>query len=469
MGLASLCFVAYKAAVIPITHDETATVVWYSTFSNWEIMMYPDSWPNNHILNTLLAKLSMNMFSDHQFFVRLPNVLGFLLYLIAIYKLARHFTLYNNTLVFSSILLLFLSNLYLIDFFSLARGYGLSIAFCSLSIAYFIDGFIKNKTLFIWMAILFSMLGAYANFTTLIFFASASLLAFLYFISRDKYTIKQKIGLLFIQFVISTLFGLLIVVPIIKMSENDQFQYWTNDGFVKQTLVSIIETFKYGGHPFRGIDPITLIWSFIGLLGLSIVGYFFRKRLFLVNKDNNLFLLGIYFIISCSLISILQSLILGSPNLTYRTALFLFPMVILCLISIITYFIKTNILLNLISVLILIVSLNHIVKYHSIDDVREWSFNKHTLTVIDDINKLEENNSKEVSLKTDWLFHPSFNFYDYTNRAGKINVLKYDKKVSLNTDAKYYYIYKKDLNTISSAYKVINTYENGEHLLLVRN
>ena len=56
-GLIVVIFLAllYKIFRIPVVTDEAITVTYFN-FNIWDIMMYKDHYPNNHILNTLLAK-----------------------------------------------------------------------------------------------------------------------------------------------------------------------------------------------------------------------------------------------------------------------------------------------------------------------------------------------------------------------------------------------------------------------------
>ena len=89
-------------------------------------MMFPDNWPNNHILNTLLVKYSIALFGAHSWSVRLPNLLSFLLFAWAVYRIACLLNPRSFWLPVTAVL--FFANPYLLDFFGLSRGYGLSVA-----------------------------------------------------------------------------------------------------------------------------------------------------------------------------------------------------------------------------------------------------------------------------------------------------------------------------------------------------
>ena len=67
-----------------LTHDEALTFARYVPYPIWQIVKYdmPHLDPNNHILNTLLTKLSTSVFGTQEWALRLPNSLAFLVYLL---------------------------------------------------------------------------------------------------------------------------------------------------------------------------------------------------------------------------------------------------------------------------------------------------------------------------------------------------------------------------------------------------
>lgn len=126
--------IVYKIYHLPITHDESWTITRYTPYSIWEIMMYPDSWPNNHILNTILTKLSATILGYSHFSVRLPNLLAFVIYAYSAWKISWLLSNKKKELLFISGVILFFANPYFIEYFGLCRGYGLSNAFLLLSV-----------------------------------------------------------------------------------------------------------------------------------------------------------------------------------------------------------------------------------------------------------------------------------------------------------------------------------------------
>lgn len=122
-----------KAILVPISYDEAFSFLVYSVKSISGI--FSDyTYPNNHILNTLLMKLSTRLFSDAEFFVRLPSVLGGIIFCVFIYRIAN--ICINRSYLKILYLLLALSNPYLIDINAMGRGYSIGMALGFIAIYY---------------------------------------------------------------------------------------------------------------------------------------------------------------------------------------------------------------------------------------------------------------------------------------------------------------------------------------------
>jgi len=115
----------FRAAMLSITPPEAAT---YNRFVGPPLReAFALTTANNHVLNTLLARISTSVFHLTDLSLRLPSLLGGALYLWAVYRLARrHFG--SGPLFLAAVALLSLNPLVL-DYLSMARGYGLALAF----------------------------------------------------------------------------------------------------------------------------------------------------------------------------------------------------------------------------------------------------------------------------------------------------------------------------------------------------
>ena len=130
----------YRAATQSITADEAFTYNLYAAAPLADSVKFYDA--NNHVLNSALIRLSTALFGVSEFTVRLPSLLGGMLYLAMALRLTRLLFGAGPT-AFMCVALLGL-NPFILDFLSAARGYGMALAFllCALDqmVRYLGDG-----------------------------------------------------------------------------------------------------------------------------------------------------------------------------------------------------------------------------------------------------------------------------------------------------------------------------------------
>lgn len=98
---------------------------------------------NNHFLNTQLMKLCSAIFGNEPWSLRLPNLLVFPLYLWMVWKLIKDASS-AFSMAFGMVVMLGLP--FLLEMFAVARGYGLSLGFTLLGMAYFILAATREST-----------------------------------------------------------------------------------------------------------------------------------------------------------------------------------------------------------------------------------------------------------------------------------------------------------------------------------
>ena len=334
-----------------------------------------------------------------------------------------------------------------------------------------ISGFIDGKNKSIWLAYLFAVLASYANFTLLVFWVAIICLSWFYFLVQFL-TQKKKLLLSTILLILfSVAYAALIAIPIIKMQSTNQFQFWQSLGFYKGTIVSLVEQSLYGSPRFST--------SVINLISIFVVAVVFGNLLyvlikFLRSKFNFAMLRSPVFIANGILflsagISLLQCKIMHTPNLGGRTALFFFPMFVIAFITSLSLIpeLKAKIVQGAFAVILSALLLFQTADTISLKFVREWWFDANTFDVI---NYFKKNNpEQQVSLKTNWLFQPSFFFYKYTGKIPNIDLKDYDKNIDINTDAEYYYINAGDFPILESKFEVVYTINNERWLLKRKN
>jgi hypothetical protein len=117
-------FTAYRAATQSIVCDEALTYHWYVSQSWSALTDRFDA--NNHVLFTLLSKLSTLAFGTSELTLRLPTVLAAAAYFAAVFLLVRDAL--GSGPVFLATVAALCANPFVLDYLCAARGYGLALA-----------------------------------------------------------------------------------------------------------------------------------------------------------------------------------------------------------------------------------------------------------------------------------------------------------------------------------------------------
>lgn len=464
-GLLAWGIVVYKAFALPITIDEVSTALHYFNYSYWEIMRFPDPWPNNHILNTLLAKLSMSLLGREAWTARLPNVLGFWIYWGAAYALGRQLFPRREQwpLLLAAVALPF-ANPYLLDFFSLSRGYGLACALQLAAGTALIIGYQQQRNPCLWGALALATLGAYANFTTLLVWLSVLALGGLYWLRRRRY------GLLLPWLAVAAAFAAWIAGPLRAMQSTNQFQYWSSNGFFRDTVVSVVDSVRYGAGLFH-LDNTWLAGGLVLaylLLGGWLAGRFRRQPA--AEWDGSPLLLAYTLLLLTVAANISQSLLLGTPNLSYRTALLYYPLAYLVAITALARFAAYRPgAARLLGLALAAATLLHLATRSRLHNVREWWFDANTYEVVAILEQDYRASGRPVSLRPDWRMHNSFSFH---RQVDSLNWLELPASVpqAIDTTARpdYYFIFGSDWPLLAEQYEIVAEYDGASRLLLRR-
>ena len=122
--LAILAMSIYRARTQSITADEAFAESLFLGGNLSQMLKSYDA--SHHMLQTFLAKASILAFGLSEFTLRLPSLLGGLLYLITVYRLSRH--VFGEGRRFLLAFALASLNPLVLDYLSIARGYGLALA-----------------------------------------------------------------------------------------------------------------------------------------------------------------------------------------------------------------------------------------------------------------------------------------------------------------------------------------------------
>lgn len=331
ISLALLLYSIIRSIVVAITFDEA-----------WSHLVMQGSWAdifwcrpansNNHVGNTLLMKLSSGLLGMQPWALRLPNVLAHGLYLYWTLALARRL----KQPVWVLFAFLFLNfQPYVLDFFSLARGYGLAMAMVAGALNQLL-AYRERPVLrhLLWNALL-AALAVFFNFAFLHFFLANAALAFLFVTAQAYATSSLWIAKLAFagkhllpSIVTTALLALYLRVPIKALVEAKEFYYGGTTGFWDDTVFTLGHALLYKVDYWKHD-----LWLLLKVVAFLLVGIGITALVTFVRRgfrflDAPMVWFAVLLVVP-ALAMILQHEWMGSLFPIYRTALYLVP--IFCL------------------------------------------------------------------------------------------------------------------------------------------
>jgi hypothetical protein len=156
-----LILVILRCALVPFSHDEVATFHFYIQTGDFlPFMSHADA--NNHFLMSFTGWICFKLFGSSTLALRLPCILAFILLCYSVFRMNEFMRCAYGQIVFASG---FIAAFNFIAFYSLCRGYGLSMAFLLMALYYFFKCRETNTNRHYFKFILFSQLALSANLT----------------------------------------------------------------------------------------------------------------------------------------------------------------------------------------------------------------------------------------------------------------------------------------------------------------
>lgn len=124
--LAALFLISvYRAATQSITHDEGVIYEWLLSGSWSRVLTFEHG--NHHVVSDLLCKLMISVFGLSDISLRIPSLLGGLLYFYAVFRISK--LLFGEAFLFLLSVAFLSLNPFVLDYLVCARGYGLALGF----------------------------------------------------------------------------------------------------------------------------------------------------------------------------------------------------------------------------------------------------------------------------------------------------------------------------------------------------
>jgi hypothetical protein len=435
--LISLLFLycCIRAVTIPITYDEAWTIGTYVDIPVINIINFTPVSANNHFLNSLLIKLCYFVFGKSDYAARIPALTGFLMYAYFMVRLSEGIK--RVQLRFLLILLLFLNPL-LLDFFSLARGYGLSMGLLA-GAFYFLNVHLRsNEWRFFHYSTICFTLAVFANLTLLNVWLALFIIQLIRYRNQMHAFIKQ-VALHLI------LLGVVLYEPLRKLIKGKELWYGGSDGFYSDTLISLIQSAVAVelNDLYKHVIAMALILLLIIIVG-SILGYFWLQGL-------NQLPFVLYVAIILVLVtfgSIVQHHLFGTKYLINRTALFYVPLLGL-LVSfgvdfLLTYSsnLGTLFLRAFMTNAGILIAVNFSLSAN-LTSTKLWPTDAHTPEILQFLSQQQEIAQQQVIFTCSWPFSASVQHY---LKKGTVPNLRFVNRIyphadSLLADVPVYFIY----------------------------
>lgn len=435
-----------------MTHDESSTYLNYIDQPLWECFYLAKCWgtANLHLINTLLMQLTVGLFGTDEFFVRLPNLMGHVVYLVYSALLVRSIS-HNHWVRIGSFLLLN-TNPYLLEFFSLGRGYGLACAFMIMSL-YYLYRFWDDRQLksLIWCYVA-TILAILSNFTFLNYWAALTavvglaviqgwlnreILPGISVLKADSYQPSPHAMAAVIGGSALLLFAMLYY-PISFLRKLGEFEYGSNTlaETYHRLLNDSIQTQGYFGPDTL---PVFKVMGIVFVLAALVYGLSLVRKKETASQQ--------YLFSSCLLVLVFflaiitQRYLLGTKYLVDRKAVIFIPLLGIPFVVALHHWattryqkVFTGFAIALTAFLIL-----HMTRTFNLHRCQEWYYDVHTREVLEYVSSRVKPGEK-VKLGEYWLFTHSSNFYIRTQELDFVEPIKYEKKVRTDRLYDYYYV-----------------------------
>jgi len=404
------------------------------------------------------------LFGTSELILRLPNILAHLLYLVFTYKLFAHFC---DKFLFPLFFIAANLNPFLLDFFSLARGYGIAIGLMTTGLYFYCRYLEVNVRRHHILALTFMAMASLANFALINLFLILILVHnfFKLIYNEERFTFKKLWNINKENATVLILLSIVLYEPIRKMFKFHLIDFGGENGFWEDTVRSLTQSFAYSSS---NAESITIIFNLAVILFFAL--FIIRFILYLKNKKPELQQkLVMYFGLTISLVIIfseVQHLFFNTPFLMGRFAVFIYPLFIFMSCFLINEIFRER---NKFLALSLSSIIGFIFMWHCICSLNrvsyfEWRYDMDTKRMLTDLDNIRNPKNAIITLGISWTYEPTINFYRELNHLTWLN--KVDRQGFKPSDD-YYYTDAMDMKGIpKTESELIHEYpESGNYLL----
>lgn len=455
LGSFLLAYTTLRAALLCITWDEAYTYIEFARNGKVWLQHFDMMSANNHLLNTALMILFTRLFGLHEFVMRIPPLLAHILFLFYSGMLLKK--LDNKWIVISAFIIINV-NPYMLDFFSIARGYGLSLGLMMGSIYYFYLFHTGNKkTINSGISVFYACLSVFASFVLLNYLVclyAMLLILNIYFSGRESTDVKRKLRTFLMRMALPTtliLFLLIFLIPYgLRLKASGALFFGGNTGFWEDTVCTVVTRLLYE-RVYDGMWIERLMKALILLISLCSVLYAFYCLIKKRSEQNNLFLFSLIFLLLLiSFSTIIQHKLMNTLYLMDRTVLFMLVIFGFIFVFLLHEFSKRKEFASFFLHLFAFILLIHFAFCFNLSYVLEWKYDADTKRMLDDLSEMKKipSGKETVSIGIPLTFDPAINFYREKNQLTWLNSAW--RSETNNPLQDYYFLTRNDLSEFNT-------------------
>lgn len=433
-------YICLRAALISICHDEALTYLVHARSTFLEIFFHPTHLPgNNHLLNTVLIKIFTNLFGNSELIIRIPALIGCALFITASYNILN---LFLKNLKFVVGLTLLITNVFLVDFFSCARGYSLGLGFFMAALYYYFRRVKSDvKSIFKYNVLIIASLtlAVLSNLTFVNIYLPVVCALILLELYEALFNGRQAFVDFKNNFITRTALPLLLSVsciaviydpPMLRSIKNEPTVAVGKIGFWRDTVDSMIwsnlQDKKYAtpetAHALKILIVILLMTAVMVLIYSALKKKIYPEIKYLFSISFMLFFMAI--------VIKLEDFLFKTGYVTGRLAIYIIPLFLLFVLLLWKNFefIFSKMLIRVTSgalyCLALLMIMNNIFSAN-LSNFYTWRIDAATKQVMAMINHKTEGRQRESGGKykigINWFFEPSTNYYIFVNNMQQVD------------------------------------------------
>jgi hypothetical protein len=462
--------VTLRAVKVPLVYDECYTVLIHVGRSWLGILDLSGTDVNNHILNTLAIKLVYGLIGNTAWNARLPNILVFWGLLAGLGAWLSTGARRGFGLCAS---LLLLANPFLLDFFGLARGYGMACALLVGSVICLARSFETRRAtmaLIGWTLAALSVLASLCMLNAFLGLGAAFGGGVLWraLEARHERSVWRSLAVELSPLVVVLLvLAAFYVRPILTHHGGGGFYAGGKTGFWKDTVQSLVLKSLYS-VPYGPLAP----WlsrlaqvSAIGVVALSMIVTgidVVQKRLGRVFGGEHLVLGAVG---GSVILSVLQSVLLDVNYPEGRLALFFLPLMSLLVIYLSLRLGRPVRLMGYAMAALLAV---HSVRAYNLTHTKEWKYDAETpaaLAAIEEDLRLHGSRQTDNTLSLCMLFLHSITYYQQYGYGSSISSIHLD---SDGVACSYWYVKNGLASPDPATWAIVRTFDLSDTTLYRR-